>query len=1225
MALDNIVDLKLNLTATDEATKVVSDLLGVVRDLGAALDDITEQAAGAQDALDQIGTGPAQAVRELQDAVKSLGDTWAEVFAGLPASADAVRGAMADVATSAKGTAQAMTTLGTQSRAALDAVQEGATTAASELSGTLTDAAKAAQDSVAQLGDGATTAMADVKDAVAATAEEIGTALDDAVNTAAEDLQTMSDEGTTALKTMQTQAEQTAAAVRQIGAAADAAGVATRVAGVGGAGAGGAGGGLWGLGEAFKTGGTLLANVQSTIHGLFSGLMQGAMGAWMGGMGLSMLSQSAMGMAGVQSLMQAGGPATTPQQAEQYMALLGMAGVAPTQASSFVSQFSGKLQNMFTVTGRAGLPRQALLAMQAGGFSLANIGAESPINQIASVQGIYAKLLASGQSQAGGQLLSQLGLTQFATLFQGANWANAQHAVSGVGAGLTTAQVSAGAKAGVTLQGSMETLQMTFMNFAAELAPEAQKIVKAVQDIVNTLGGKGGPWQKFVGVFTDIGHSLGGIVETLAGIFVALKVVGAAVKAVSLGSDLARFVAAFFHRRGGGGIGGGIGGGGGGIGGAMGAANCLNICQDSAAQIGTETAGALSGVLGSARSVLPAVGIAAGGALAGGAAVAGLMAVLPQLRQAMSNLTSPVHQLTPGLQQASAAAQQMGAVVPQATVMMRNNVQADVQGMATSTQVSMQQWALQSQQALQQFSIQAQAALTQFTTQAQARLQTWSTAAQMPVAQFASRSEGAVRQAMTTAQGATTTAMDAIQSHVQRSMTAATATVTAMATATKQTLARWQAQAAGDVTAFTNSATLALARFELAAREGLQTWQKGAAGVVNTFAVSTRTVLQTWATEATAIVLGFATSSVQSMIAAQAAIGQAQGQRNSPSGLPWGEWQSQQMQDFMRSMGLPAQSTEPNPWGIGVNPSGTSTAATGGTTAATPTATPTATQTSTPWTRILSTLQRLYSTATGPGMPGGQLGALGVASGGLLGLLGLGGLFGGGALLGGASAMASGFPDTGSLNASQAQDVIQQAIGQVGASTAWGPVMQQLLGAENASMNVAAVNPQAVEYATGAPVATGTPGSYQAQGLFQMMPPTFSQYAAPGEANINNPLDNAVAALRNILTTFRTIPNFYRQTGLGTSSYHGYASGGLLTEPVMGVGANSGESYLFGEAGPEYVTPAGGGIGGGGGVITINVNAPGNAALNRAFAQQIGQQIVQSLKLRGNYFDMANA
>ena len=49
-----------------------------------------------------------------------------------------------------------------------------------------------------------------------------------------------------------------------------------------------------------------------------------------------------------------------------------------------------------------------------------------------------------------------------------------------------------------------------------------------------------------------------------------------------------------------------------------------------------------------------------------------------------------------------------------------------------------------------------------------------------------------------------------------------------------------------------------------------------------------------------------------------------------------------------------------------------------------------------------------------------------------------------------------------------------------------------------------------------------------------------------------------------------------------------YANGGIINEPVSGVGMNSGDSYLLGESGAEMVTPLGK-SGGGGSNITINI------------------------------------
>lgn len=46
--------------------------------------------------------------------------------------------------------------------------------------------------------------------------------------------------------------------------------------------------------------------------------------------------------------------------------------------------------------------------------------------------------------------------------------------------------------------------------------------------------------------------------------------------------------------------------------------------------------------------------------------------------------------------------------------------------------------------------------------------------------------------------------------------------------------------------------------------------------------------------------------------------------------------------------------------------------------------------------------------------------------------------------------------------------------------------------------------------------------------------------------------------------------DYYKKIG---ASVKGYASGGIINEPIFGIGQNSGKSYSFGEAGPERVTP----------------------------------------------------
>ena len=58
-------------------------------------------------------------------------------------------------------------------------------------------------------------------------------------------------------------------------------------------------------------------------------------------------------------------------------------------------------------------------------------------------------------------------------------------------------------------------------------------------------------------------------------------------------------------------------------------------------------------------------------------------------------------------------------------------------------------------------------------------------------------------------------------------------------------------------------------------------------------------------------------------------------------------------------------------------------------------------------------------------------------------------------------------------------------------------------------------------------------------------------------------------------------------TSTGAVDWSGtYAAGGWINEPVRGIGMNSGQSYSIGERGAEFVSPNGGGSGGG---ITINI------------------------------------
>jgi hypothetical protein len=64
-----------------------------------------------------------------------------------------------------------------------------------------------------------------------------------------------------------------------------------------------------------------------------------------------------------------------------------------------------------------------------------------------------------------------------------------------------------------------------------------------------------------------------------------------------------------------------------------------------------------------------------------------------------------------------------------------------------------------------------------------------------------------------------------------------------------------------------------------------------------------------------------------------------------------------------------------------------------------------------------------------------------------------------------------------------------------------------------------------------------------------------------------------------------------------------FADGGILTEPVMGVGMSSGRSYMMGEAGPERISPLTN-FGSSGGNITVEV---------RGEMRQRGQDLIGAL------------
>jgi len=103
----------------------------------------------------------------------------------------------------------------------------------------------------------------------------------------------------------------------------------------------------------------------------------------------------------------------------------------------------------------------------------------------------------------------------------------------------------------------------------------------------------------------------------------------------------------------------------------------------------------------------------------------------------------------------------------------------------------------------------------------------------------------------------------------------------------------------------------------------------------------------------------------------------------------------------------------------------------------------------------------------------------------------------------------------------------------------------------------------------------------------QVIPPTFAAYAGPFRSRgILDPLANIYAAVRYALARY----------GKGIAAVlghgHGYATGGMITEPITGVGHRSGRAYFFGERGPEFVSPLSGPgaqVGSRGRAVVVNV------------------------------------
>jgi SLT domain-containing protein/phage-related protein len=181
-------------------------------------------------------------------------------------------------------------------------------------------------------------------------------------------------------------------------------------------------------------------------------------------------------------------------------------------------------------------------------------------------------------------------------------------------------------------------------------------------------------------------------------------------------------------------------------------------------------------------------------------------------------------------------------------------------------------------------------------------------------------------------------------------------------------------------------------------------------------------------------------------------------------------------------------------------------------------------------------------------LPAKALSALGSVSGWAKGALTkIGGFFG--KLFGGG----------GGSGVGQWAGIMRAVLSHFGIPQLFGTFMQQM-------MTESGGNPRAINLWD-----SNAKAGIPSQGLMQVIPPTFAAYAGPYRGRgIMDPLANIYAAVAYAISRYGS------SIGAVLGHGHGYATGGIVSEPVAGFGLRSGHPYSFGERGPELVSPLSG-------------------------------------------------
>lgn len=73
-----------------------------------------------------------------------------------------------------------------------------------------------------------------------------------------------------------------------------------------------------------------------------------------------------------------------------------------------------------------------------------------------------------------------------------------------------------------------------------------------------------------------------------------------------------------------------------------------------------------------------------------------------------------------------------------------------------------------------------------------------------------------------------------------------------------------------------------------------------------------------------------------------------------------------------------------------------------------------------------------------------------------------------------------------------------------------------------------------------------------------------------------------------------------------------FASGGIINEPIIGTGLNTGAGYMFGESGPETITPGSGGGGNGG--MVVNVYVSGSLVAEADLIRKVSEGVARGIQ-----------